>query len=659
MTEDDDFTQLTTQSFTDKQEFKISQSTKKKIPNDQLLWNILPSYDFFVNQFMESNEPPHYDDGPSSVLLSTSSSVQRTPVDSLSLNTGTITSSLLGVNTTTPSSDSGRITVDETSNQPWRETILDHVDYLNNMTTTDNQFTKHLKIKCFFTKELVEDDVKPEIIEPKAYKQGDSINGFITIENTLDRDIRFNLFYVLLEGIISLKDGKSTRNIKFLEMFDIIGSYHDGNVSRLVSEYTPSHTCPFAVDNEGYVNVFSGRIIRAHNKYKRFFSFKIPNQLLDQQCNHNLPTHLNVIPNAGDIKDFTPMGDLIKYQVSTIFIGKAKHYDFNPSQKNAKIFNKKGDEFVILKDTHHPIQVLPNSQPIDPVYQTLVNDNFNKRIEEMIKIMEKFALIEIENVAPEIVSEIIENVSQQIQNDQGNKLAQLYYPPDNKPVSKDLELVCKSGSILKTGETKLVTPFTTFNLKIPLKGKFSIPFNLSSTLASTKIKNFRVELSCVTYRSLTTIPVEISHDLLFKNNNCNVVPFNDMDNFKHNITNFYVDKFNKIKDLSKKTNIENFKFEKSLVRDLRAAAQIQDKTINLLFKEPKFIQNGEPVKMPKMGEFEVEVDFKNLVELGGTQDFHLGPSFQSCYIGRIYYLRIWIGLSNGDFCFKLPVVVTN
>lgn len=656
MSEEDDLTQLTTQSFTDKQAFKISQSTKKKLTNDQLLWNILPSYDFFVNQFMESNEPPHYDDAPSSVSLSTTSSLQRTPLDSLSLTTATNNSSLL---VGTQSSDPERILIDEASNQQWRETILDHVDYLNNMTTTDNQFTNHLKVECFFTKDLVETNVKPEIIEPKAYKQGDSINGFITVENTLDQDIRFNLFYILLEGIISLKDGKTTRNTKFLEMFDIIGSYHDGHVSRLVSEYIPPHTCPDSVDADGHYNTFSGRVVKAKRKYKRFFSFKIPNQLLDQQCDHNLPTHLNVIPTVGNTKDFSPMGDLIKYQVSTIFIGKAKYYNYNPTQKNAKIFNKKGDEFVILKDTHHPLHITPTSQTVDHVYQTLVNENFNKRIEEMIKIMEKFALIESNSLEPAVVREIIENFTQQVQNDQGNKVAQLYYPPDTKAASRDLELTCKSGSILKSGEVKLITPLTTYNFQTPLKGCFSIPFNISSNLNNTKIKNLRFELACVTYRSLNTIPLEISHDLIFKNDNYNVVPFNDMDIFKHNITDHYVGKFNKIKDLSKKTNIENFRFEKSLIRDLRTAAQIQDKTINLLFKQPKIMQNGELVKFPKLGDFEVCLDLNSLTELGGNKEFNLGPSFQSCYMGRVYYLRIWIGLNNGDFCFKLPVSVNN
>ncbi|KAI3402993.2 BUL1 [Candida oxycetoniae] len=426
---------------------------------EETLGTILPSYSMYtstigmgvnVPQSLESRDlppPPDYLDSRSESEPSIYSGGNTATVVSSS------TSTLSGNGRNGGGTNSAMIVADESTNT-WEETILDNVHQIPNMTFEDHEISKAVQIEIYYTKDIGEINKVPEMIDPSLYeyKQGDLLNGYIIIRNTSNKPIPFEMFYLSFEGNYMIAnqqhhtDRVPVKINKFLEMFDFSGSWNDAHINRLVNEFENPYQCC----RQNHIDPLDGcylyfglkREILPERVYKRFFSFKIPGNLLDSQCDeHNLSSHLELPPTIGlsrweiahfpereknKIFDFSIIDTSISYGVMARFIGRKSTWEkdfgkLEPSRErcNAKLVNSKGDEYIILKELTNYVRVIPKTKTLTEseklmkkVETKLLFENLQNRINEKIDVANRM-LKSIEENNFESITNLSFELSQQ------------------------------------------------------------------------------------------------------------------------------------------------------------------------------------------------------------------------------------------------------
>lgn len=158
-----------------------------------------------------------------------------------------------------------------------------------------------LAIEIYVTKTASKFGQPPEYESMlKEFTSGDIIHGYFTIENVSAKPIKFDMFYLTLEGAVTAKTKSHFRTQKttkrFLRMADLGASwsYNKEDVN------TGENLCGFfdPVDNSRF-GLTSDRVLFPGDKRKKFFTFKIPNQLLDVTCKHGHFSHSLLSPSLG------------------------------------------------------------------------------------------------------------------------------------------------------------------------------------------------------------------------------------------------------------------------------------------------------------------------------------------------------------------------
>ncbi|KAI5961629.1 BUL1 [Candida pseudojiufengensis] len=649
--------------------------SEKPIPTksksfDETIGTILPSYLMYTQTIGKNVKVPEenddvYNQPPPPIYsndeIESSNSTNSAHFSILQSSTSSITNVSNENNGTAidiqnlNSDDDSLIVADENTN--WRETVLDNVHKLPNMTFENNDLSNSVKMEIFFTKEIGEINRKPEFINPSLYEytQGDLLNGYLTIRNTSNKPISFEMFYLLFEGSFMVANNKDLKDLtpvkirRFLEMFDFSGSWNDAHINRLVSESEDIYFCTagdFQDPIDGTNLYFKDKILRPNRTYKRFFSFKIPENLLDSECNeHSLSKHTEIPPTLGlsrweikhyperedqKIRDLSIINTSIGYGVMGRFIGKKSTWESEfgkfetPKHKDfTKLVNSKGDEYIILKEITNFVRVIPrtkiltdNEKLMKQVENKLLYENFIKRIKDKIDVGEQL-LKSIENQKFDDTIEINESISQQ--EIEAAKLQQSYKQVDSirdlKSNIKKLEYYESMIPLIKksiTGDKNLgilsvKTPKTDYTIKYipPLRFRdqsidelantwnLNIPIDLSVQYPNNKIeppiiKNITSELVVHTLKSMSKpIALEFNHELIYNKVQGNSKSFQDLDTFQHNIIKPLQDYSNKLYNLLKTLGTENFKIEKSLIDDIKSICQLDEKIMNLVCNDIK------------------------------------------------------------------------
>lgn len=196
--------------------------------------------------------------------------------------------------------------------------VLDNIDKLAKLTASS------IDIQIYVTKD-VPSPHHPSDLETrlKEYSNGDIINGYIVITNTTSKPIHFGLFTVSLEGTIKAVERKTNTNHfdinkfskvlmkKFLKMYDLNASYNTTQVPNSAGiEYES-----FIIDKHDgcQIGLPDERILYPNTKYKKFFTFKFPNKLLDTTCSLDILPHILPPPSIGiDRTSFGGQSDYIQ-----------------------------------------------------------------------------------------------------------------------------------------------------------------------------------------------------------------------------------------------------------------------------------------------------------------------------------------------------------
>lgn len=283
------------------------------------------------------------------------------------------------------------------SHENYGHTVLDNIDKLPKL------YDSPLDIQIYVTKKIPQPGVANELeTRLKEYSIGDVVNGYITIENKSDKPVDFGLFIVTLEGTVrateripslSINAGNIKRILmkKFLKMFDFTASYGYGYIpSSAGIEYSP-----FSVDpHDGCIfGVPDERVLQPHAKYKKFFTFKFPEKLLDNSCLNSVLPHVLPPPSLGIdktsfynrsagivlnkalgygslnnrgtpllTKDYCYEDVSISYSIEAKFIDKLNAKDQKKAFSHADIndHDDDGNKYVVLKSAQYFLRFIPD-----------------------------------------------------------------------------------------------------------------------------------------------------------------------------------------------------------------------------------------------------------------------------------------------------------
>lgn len=539
----------------------------------------------------------------------------------------------------------------QNSGDLWEITVLANCHKLKNLADSNNAMAHHLDVRVHFTAGVCQKGVQPDIIDisKTEYQQGDYLHGYVTIKNTYDKPIPFDMVYIVFEGVLCVlqssngpKDAANPPTVmKFLNMLDLFASWSYANIDRLVTDQgNPHDWC------EGETDPYDGtllsldikRLFQPNTTYKRFFSFRIPEKLLDDACEiHSLDEHCQLLPTLGrecnldsaqrppdfselKVKDLGFMDSFIGYSVSARVIGRASQY-------NCQTEN---DQYVLVKAESTAVRVLPFTaqREYPEIYNPRVNACYKalvKSVEE--KIAEGKRVLDSQRRAPSRVassdsifhalSPVSSASSMNLVNE---KLRHLYLASGTNPKKNSSKQASDSEAYLHlspyrkktlTGYSKVLgvlslsTPMTTYftdyvpplKFRNPLQGyntKLRIPLELDyfqetadGSLSPPEPKSVSCELISLTIRSKKHyIPIEFNHEMCFMSqyvDDADGKKRDDVDNFESIVIKPFQEYYQSIVRLMKEIGFTNdaFKVETLLFKDLKSLATLQVKRINL------------------------------------------------------------------------------
>lgn len=753
----------------------MDDSRRRAKPSDNLVNNILPSYHMFQSTISKNLtptdenfrvDPPVYEVTP---VTSSATSAAQSPMDSRQEHfpsVSTVPASTSSVNLYTNATTNLDIsTFNEELADIWENTILANVHKLANLSDTDNHFSQDLEIVIKVTENVCQKGEAPTIIDPSQYeyKQGDYIHGYVTITNKLAQPIPFDMVYVVFEGQLivldnnhGLLDNHQPQQVyKFLNMLDLFASWSYANIDRLATDNGDPHDwCEGETDptDNTCLLIDVKRFFQPNITYKRFFSFRIPDKLLDDACEkHALVRHTEIPPSVGvarnlksiplmylsntskntnKLKDFCFIDTFVSYSVDARVIGKALEYNHR-----VKTPLRHRDQYVVAKEAMCPIRVVPlsyhdynpesdRSEQVSLYYKAFL-DSITAKLDEGESILENpllpvnspsplqptrstTRLKQLYTLAHTTTTESLRRQFKQLNAgaDTDDTMYQYLAPFKKKLLT---------GSAKTLGVVSLLTPKVEYkSLYVPpLRFRNSDPkhdttitvpvevayFHENGAKATLpEIKAMSLELVVLTVRSRKyEIPFEFNHDMCFKDKVVHsepeglmfssLHPVEDTNDFDHVVLQPFQKHYNHMTQLIKRFGDDPlFRVETSLFNDLKAVAHLQTKYIYLSINNPQFLTSSTSTRghytsignipwEPSLNQnyniytkkFSLELDLSKCHPKGTEpfkdscfNHFTLVPLFQTCFMARLYYVKVSLKLTNGTVLLvNVPITIEN
>lgn len=477
-------------------------------------------------------------------------------------------------------------------------TVLDNLDSLASLQDM-------VKQDIFFTNDDIEATEKPVLInnETLEYKQGDTIRGYITIENLTSKAIPLNVYYVLFEGIYC-KDRKCD---KFLQMIDFKASLNYDSTETLIDR-----------DDGTYLTM--GTTLLPKIKYKRFFTFRVPSSLLECACGNHLGNHLKTPPSCGDdINDLMPAS--IRYNI-----------------RSALICNK-NNEYYILADITRPVRIIPradrpvkdSNNALNSMCKSLLDEvdlelssSSGRYLKSRYKIGSYVDQLQFTHTESHEFSAILKN--RRITTNVHNREYKFkYYPPHLCHIPQSLEI-----------PVDLVYDSTTEPLPV--------------------IKRVSCELVVVSINSTDySIPQEIDHNLLFlKQTN---LTFDDL---------VIRPALMLLKEINKlRKQIPSFTPDPQSMSNLKCLSYLSTSYVTTSIDTNVTMDVSRLLKSQHTRTMQLHLNLNSMyikdldkaIKSNRFGSFCLLPSFQSCKLVRMYYMRVILHLHNEDMTIHVPITV--
>lgn len=234
---------------------------------------------------------------------------------------------------------------------------------------------------------------------------GDIVHGYCIVENKSSQPIKFEMFYLTFEGYISTickendKIKKTTK--RFLRMVDLSASW--SYVEEDMSTGEPVCGIVDPIDGTTF-GLSSTRTLYPRHRCKKFFTFKIPAQLLDVTCKNEHFSHCLLPPSLGidrytnseenkniRVDDLRGYGRLDTEGSPLLTEDMAGNVSINYAV-DGKIVGRKEDKFCIMSESRYHLRVIPfsfNSIPVGSFEQSMCSE---KSIIERLKVLDNIFL---------------------------------------------------------------------------------------------------------------------------------------------------------------------------------------------------------------------------------------------------------------------------
>lgn len=561
-----------------------------------------------------------------------------------------------------------------------------------------------IEVNITLTKDVPQVGIPFERENPlKQYYPGDMVYGFATFKNKSKVNLPFEMLLVSLECEIGVINPK-TRNQcikKLIAMYDLEASYNHLPVDTYCNtrgRYDP-------IDNT-HVG-FKSRVLEPENVVKKFFKFRIPTFLLDDNCDEQFPEHLKIPPSFG--LNLTSM----KYAASTIHIDPHTGYgrlqtigspiqvndyalpgEFCSYFINVQMIGKRLDaykqfytantthlyDFIFLKNVEHHFRVgkSPDSNDYRLDYSSTKNQ---------LELMEKTAIETIEVLTErEMLNKIdVTDITQQdeiIFSSSGKSKVATIPPADRfwekRPLTKSYQTSTimnfkkdffskSSGELTISANMEATATIKSFLPKLMENKATSIFFNEEFMMSSTPVKleltykpfdnsskfptnfSFTPSMISIGVQSVHNIPFIIDNDYLLE----------DSDQIKLKFQKFSLYS-QKISDMMKANNAGILKTTSDM---LKSMAYLRYKEIHIpqIFKsysieieKSKWIFDKNSKTYKTSVTIPLELDIKNIL----ANPKALLPSFQTCKLARLYKIQLNISPKRGKtFKSYFPVTV--
>lgn len=481
----------------------------------------------------------------------------------------------------------------------------------NNMASmknyTHSEVSLQFAVDIQFTRTIGEIGKPDELVDISScsFKPGSTVNGFFTFRNSSDLPVKFDNLYVMLEGTITM----GTTRKKFLEMMDMSASWAFGRINRLLYESNHSNDWSNINDSDGIqLAIGPVRIIKPKTTYKHYFTFVLPQRLLDTACSSQCTSHC-AMPSSLKSEDCT-----ISYNVSARFI----------STNSRVLGTAKDPEYVIFKEACKEINVVSASYEEE---------------EGQLEKLEQRGRYEIER-GQHLRLQAARNVlSIPLEHNRASREHKEDSLGDDE-ITKLALFPIRNGLFASKASMKISTPRKSYSVRPGNSGQIAIPLTVSSSSKpKPNLKQIGIQIEAVTVKNPTcAIPIEVLHKFLIRELDAGRTPIVSM--------------FSKMRqELDQlEMSVEEFQTDNSLRKTLKL---LLSTTVDIKTFDVESNLNSTSLETVNSG-------FRqNLVlsgNLGAKSCGNLPPTFQTCNICRFYILVVSV---NQAAKLRLPLVVQN
>lgn len=416
--------------------------------------------------------------------------------------------------------------------------------------------------------------------------------------------------------------------------------------------------------------------------------------------------------------DFSGVGNAVTYTVTARFLTKSSKWEksfrqfTNKHKGNGSVNNgcqNYDGEFVILKEIVNDIRVVPTTAtPISEYernFQCYHNmklyNHFINRINNWINWGKELQLCSqvcdsLDDEVPPV--DLLEN-EQTIGTDEiGHNYTRIYNSRRQQSRWYQVQLGIYKSSLLlgKNAKRSLIsvktplrgyrvsyippstkvkhdpgkTTFQSAKLNIPLEVSMENMGLPSKPIAPCEIKHVGAELEIVTITSTDKTPIPMEFESAFWGNNNGISSDNfSIDDFQNAVVNPMKQYYRTLNQMKNQLGSNVFTIDNQLMANIKILSNLTVNTTCLKFND--LIVNGKmycskdkpPVlSYTKPSKFNLLLDLRKLTKRGEINRFQsdwftLLPSFQSCYIARMYHVKVSLLIDDKAILIRVPVVI--
>lgn len=400
-------------------------------------------------------------------------------------------------------------------------------------------------------------------------------------------------------------------------------------------------------------------------------------------------------PMAGSLakmRDFSFADTSISYSVEVRVVGQAQEYAKELAKSKTQV---RGDEFILLNETSCFLRVIPRERlthefgaeavesEARTIYLSFLN-TIKRKVElgnDLLSEKTEETRVNLGHAPSLTKNKQLFNVTgdrRKLRRQDSNGVYQVFVPYKKKTLVAPPKVIGLIGAAVPKNRyrIKYIQPWKfrsqedrdlQSTLELPVELRFLPSEGSGKGIVPPDIKSVSVDIVACTYRSKKyPIPIEVYHDLIFKNKP------SEQDNMESLLIKPCKKYLDELVLLTKNLSYDVLDIDRSMIMDVKSIAKLNVKYTTLKVDNVKVkpkqgvSTHWETEEASFSHKMTLNISFSKLLSKDSSGSYEdltqepivLVPSFQSCIIGRLYYLKINAKLQNGEMItLKVPVTI--